>query len=209
MSNSLLSHGLHHTRPPWTSLTLVACSNSCASRWWCHPTISSSVVPISSCLQSCSVSVSYLKSQLLASDGQSNGASASVTVLSMNIQSGFPLGLTGLISLQSKGLSTVFFSTTVWKHQFFGAQTSLWASLVTQRLKCLPAMQETWVRSLDQEDLLEKEMATHSSILAWRIPWTEEPGQLQSIGSQRVGHDWVTSLHFFFLILFIFLFFKF
>ena len=64
-----------------------------------------------------------------------------------------------------------------------------WASLVAQRLKRLPPMQETWVRSLGQEDPLEKEMATHSSILAWRIPWAEEPGGLQSMGSQRVGHD--------------------
>ena len=63
------------------------------------------------------------------------------------------------------------------------------ATLVAQRLKRLPAMQETWVRYLGQEDSLEKEMATHSSILAWRIPWTEEPGGLQSMGSQRVGHD--------------------
>ena len=70
------------------------------------------------------------------------------------------------------------------------------ASLVAQKLKPLPAMWETWVRSLGQEDPLEKEMATHSSILAWRIPWTEEPGGLQSTGSQRVGHDWATSLHF-------------
>ena len=65
----------------------------------------------------------------------------------------------------------------------------LWASLVAQRLKHLHAMWETWVRSLGQEDPLEKEMATHSSILAWRIPWMEEPGRLQSTGSQRVGHD--------------------
>ena len=70
------------------------------------------------------------------------------------------------------------------------------ASLVAQRIKHLPAMQETWVQSLGWEDPLEKEMATHSSILAWRIPWTEEPGGLQSTGSQRVGHDWATSLHF-------------
>ena len=70
-----------------------------------------------------------------------------------------------------------------------------WASLVAQRVKCLPAMQETWVRSLGQEDPLEKEMATHSSTLAWKIPWTEKPGRLQSMGSQRVGHNWVTSLH--------------
>ena len=68
------------------------------------------------------------------------------------------------------------------------------ASLVAQRLKRLPAMRETWVQSLGQEDPLEKEMATHSSILAWRIPWKEEPGGLQSTGLQRVGHDWATSL---------------
>ena len=65
---------------------------------------------------------------------------------------------------------------------------------MVQRLKRLPAMQETWVRSLGREDPLEKEMATHSSILAWKIPWTEEPGGLQSTGSQRVRHDWATSL---------------
>ena len=67
------------------------------------------------------------------------------------------------------------------------------ASLVAQRLKRLPALQETWVRSLGWEDPLEKEMATHSSIPAWRIPWREEPGRLQSMGSQRIGHDWATS----------------
>ena len=66
-------------------------------------------------------------------------------------------------------------------------------SLVAQRLKCLPAMRETWVQSLGQENPLEKEMATHSSILAWRIPQTEEPGGLQSMGSQRIGHDWATT----------------
>ena len=74
-----------------------------------------------------------------------------------------------------------------------------WASLVAQRVRCLPAMQETWIRSLGREDPLGKEMATHSSILAWRIPWTEEPGRLQSMGSQRVRHNWETSLSFYFL----------
>ena len=74
-------------------------------------------------------------------------------------------------------------STIVW------SQVKQQSSLVAQRLKCLPPMWETWVRSLGQEDPLEKEMVTHSSILAWRIPWTEEPGGLQSMGSQRVGHD--------------------
>ena len=78
-----------------------------------------------------------------------------------------------------------------------GLFTTSWASLVAQRLKCLPAMRETWVQSLGQEDPLEKEMATYSSILAWRIPWTEESVGLQSTGSQRVGHDWATSRSFF------------
>jgi len=72
--------------------------------------------------------------------------------------------------------------------------TSLLASLVAQTVKCQPAMWETWVQSLGQEDTLEKEMATHSSTLAWKIPWTGEPGGLQSMGWQRVGHDWATSL---------------
>ena len=76
----------------------------------------------------------------------------------------------------------------------FNDRSSFGASLVAQRIKYLPAMQETWVWSLGWEDPLEKEMATHSSILAWRIPWTEEPGRLQSTGSQKVGHDWATSL---------------
>ena len=81
------------------------------------------------------------------------------------------------------------------------ASNSIWllssdqASLVAQTVKCLPTMQETQVRSLGQEDPLEKEMATHSSILAWKIPWMEEPGGLQSMGLQKVGHDWATSLH--------------
>ena len=77
---------------------------------------------------------------------------------------------------------------------FGAAQNNIWVSLVAQRVKRLPAMQETWVRSLGQEDPLEKEMATHSSTLAWKIPWTEKPGRLQSMGLQRVGHDWATSL---------------
>ena len=74
--------------------------------------------------------------------------------------------------------------------------SDLWASLVAQMVKRLPAMRETWVRFLGREDPLEKEMAIHSSTLAWKIPWTEEPDRLQSMGLQRVGHDWATSLHF-------------
>ena len=106
-----------------------SCSNSCPSSWWCHPTISSYVVPFSSCLQSFITSGSFLKSQFFTSGVQSTGAwaSASASVLQMNIQDWFPLWWTGWISLQSKGLSRVFSNTTVQKHQFFGAQLSLWS----------------------------------------------------------------------------------
>ena len=120
---------------PWTaarqdslSFTISwACSNLCPFSQWCHPTISSSVVLFSSCLQSFPASESFLMSRLFASGGQSIGASASASVLLMNIQDWFPLGLTALISLQSKGLSRVFSNTTVQKHQFLGVRPSLWS----------------------------------------------------------------------------------
>ena len=123
VSDSLGSHGLQHTRLPCPSPTPRACSNSCSSSQWCHPTVSFSVIPFSSCLQSFPGSGSFQMSQSFASGGQSIGASASV--LPMNIHDWFPLGWTGWISLQSKGLSRVFSNTTVKKHQFFGAQLSL------------------------------------------------------------------------------------
>jgi len=108
MSNYLPPHVLQHTRLPCPSPIPRACSNSCPSHQWCHPTISSSVIPFSSCPQSCLASGSFLRSQLFASGDQSIGASALASVLPMNIQDWFPLELTGLISLQSKGLSIVF-----------------------------------------------------------------------------------------------------
>ena len=111
----LWPRGLQHPRLPCPSPTPRACSNSCPSSWWCHPTISSSVIPFSSCLQSFPESGSFPRNQFFASGGQSNGASASV--LPINIQDWFPLELTGLISFQSKGLSRVFSNTTVQKHQ--------------------------------------------------------------------------------------------
>ena len=128
MYDSLQSHGLQHTRLLCPSSTPKPCSNSCPSSWWCHPTISSSVIPFSSCLQSFPALGSFPMSWLFPSSGQSIRASASASVLPMNIQDWFPLGLTGLISLQSKGLSKVFSNTTVQKHQFFGARLSLWSS---------------------------------------------------------------------------------
>ena len=114
-------------RLPCPSPTPGTCSNSCPLNWWCHPTISSSVIPFSSCLQSFPASV-FPMSQFFASGDQSIGATASASVLPMNIQDWFPLGLTGWISFQAKGLSRVFINTTVQKHQFFGAQLSLWSN---------------------------------------------------------------------------------
>ena len=131
VSDLLWSHWLQHTRLPCPLLSPRACSNSCPSSRWCHPTISSSVVPFSSCPQSLPASWSFPMSQLLASGGQSIGVSASASVLPMNIQCLFPLGLTGLISLQSKGFSRVFSNTTIWKHQFFGTQPSLQSTLTS------------------------------------------------------------------------------
>ena len=125
MSDSLQPHWLQNTRLPCPSPTPRACSNSWPSSQWCHPTISSSVIPFSSCLLSFPASGSFPMSQFFASGGQSSGVSASASVLPMNIQGWFPLGLTGLISLQSKGLSRVFSNTTVQKHQFLGVQLSL------------------------------------------------------------------------------------
>ena len=125
---TLRPRGLQHARLPCPSQTPKACSNSCPSSRWCHPTISSSVIPFSSCLQSFPASGSFPVSQLFTSGGHSIGASALASVLPMNIQDWFPLGLTGWISLQSKGLSRVFSNTTVQKHQFFSTQFSLWSN---------------------------------------------------------------------------------
>ena len=112
-------HGLQHTRPPCPLPTPRAYSNSCPSSQWCHPTISSSVVPFSSCLQSFPASGSFTKSQVFVWGGQHIGVSALASVLLMNIQDWSPLVWTGWISLQSKGLSRVFSNTTVQEHQFF------------------------------------------------------------------------------------------
>ena len=128
VSNSLRPHGLQHARLPCPSPTPEAYSNSCASSRWCHTTISSSVNPFSSHLQSFPASGSFLMSQFVASGSQSIWVSASASVLSMNIQNWFPFGWTDWISLQSKGLSRVFSSPIVQKHQFFSAQLSLWAN---------------------------------------------------------------------------------
>ena len=124
MSHSLQPHELQHARPPCPLLTLSVHPNSYPLSQWCHPTISSSVIPFSSCPQLFPASGTLKMSQLFASVGQIIGISASKSVIPMNTQDWSPLGWTGWISLQSKGLSRVFSKTTVQKHQFFGAQLS-------------------------------------------------------------------------------------
>ena len=124
VSDSLRPHESQHARPPCPSPTPGVHSNSCLPSWWCHPAISPSVVPFSSCPQSLPASRSLPMSQLFAWGGQSIGVSASASVLPMNTQAWSPLGWTGWISLQSKGLSRVFSNTTVQNDQFFGVQLS-------------------------------------------------------------------------------------
>ena len=128
VSDSLQPHEPQHSRSPCPLPTPGVYPNSCSLSQWCQPTISSSVIPFSSCPQSFPASGSFQISQLFASGGQSIGVSASVSVLPMNTQDWSPLGWTGWISLQSKGLSKVFSNTTVQKHQFLGAQLSLYSN---------------------------------------------------------------------------------
>ena len=151
--------------------------NLCPLSWWCHPSISSPVIPFSSCLQSFPASGSFPMSQLFASGGQSVGASVSASVLPKNIQDWFPWGLTGLISLLPKGLSTVFSNTTVWKHHFFGAQPSLWFNshlkMTTGRTIALTIQTFPWVYISP---------SPHSRKVLTRIPtYTTRSG-----GSERV-----------------------
>ena len=169
MPNSLQPYRLQHISFPYTSPPR-ACSNSSPLSHWGHPTSSSSVIPFSSCIQCFPASGSFLMHQLFASGGQHIGASASASasVLPMNIQDWFPLGLTGLISLLFKGLSKVFFNTTVQKHQFFGSQPSLWSnSLIHTWLFVGPLMD--WnlvVRSQQWSQRLESERRKEAN-----IPW--------------------------------------
>ena len=152
MCYSLWPYGLQHTRLLCPSLSPGVCSNSCPLHWWCHPTTSSSVAPFCSCPQPFPASGSFSTSRLFFESGdQHTGASASASVLPVNIQGWFPLGFTGLISLQPKGLSSVFASTTIQKHKFFSAQPSLWSN------------------SHIHTRLLEK------AIVYATLPWTQPP----------------------------------
>ena len=180
----ILCHPMDCSTPrrPSPSLSPRVCSNSCLSSWWCC--LTTSAAPFFFCLQSSPASrsfpvrwhrVRWLKY-------------ASTVVLPMNIQGWFPLGLTGLISLLSKGLCRVFSSTAFQKYQFFSAQPSLWSdSHICTWLQDFPGGsdgkasvydQETQVQSLGWEDPLETEMAIHSNTVAWKIPWTEDPARL-------------------------------
>ena len=126
--STLWPHGLHHTRPPCPSPSTRVSPSSCPSHWWCHPAISSSDALLSFCPQLFPASGIFPVSQLFTSGDQNTRTSASASVLPVSIQGWFPLRLTGLISLLSMGLSRVFSSTTVWRHQFFGALPSLWST---------------------------------------------------------------------------------
>ena len=125
MSDFLQPHEVQHARIPCPSLSPGVCSNSCSLICWYHPAISLSVTPFSSCLQSFPALGSFPVSRFFSLSGQSIAASASASVLPMNLQDWFPLEWIGLISLLSKGLSKLFSSTTVWKHQFYSTQPSL------------------------------------------------------------------------------------
>jgi len=193
-------HGPQHTRPPGPSPPPGAYSNSCSSSQWCHPAISSSVVPFSSCLQSFPASGSFQMSQFFESGGQNIGVSPSASVLPMNSQDWFPLGWIAWISLQSKGLSRVFFEyysskVSILQHSaFFIVQLShpymtTGKTIVLARQTFVGKVMSLLFNMLSRL-VMEKEMATHSSVLAWRIPGAVEPGGLPSVGSHRVRHDW-------------------
>ena len=147
MSNSLRPHELQHARPPCPSPTPGVYPNPCPSSQWCHPAISSSVIPFSSCPQSFPALGSFLMSQLFTWGGQSIGVSASTSVLPKNTQDWSPLGWTGCISLQSKGLSGVFSNTTVQKHQFFGANDSKWGQFSFTKIFSLNLSSKNCVRN--------------------------------------------------------------
>ena len=168
MSDSLQPHGLQHASLPCPSPTPGACSDSCSLSWWCHPAISSSVVPFSSCLQSFLASESFLMSQSFTSDGQSIGASASGSVLPMNIQDWFHLELTGLLSLQSKWLSRAF-STAVLKHQFFGAHPK--NEVVAHMCVCALSLQSC-LTLCDPMDYSPRGSSVHGILQARLLEWT-------------------------------------
>ena len=189
MSDDLQPHEMQHARPPCPSPTPRVHPNSCPLSQWCHPTISSSVVPFSSCPQSFPASGSFQMSQLFASGSQSIGVSASTSVLPMSTQDWFPLGWTGWISLQSKRLSRVFSNTTVQKHQFFGTQLFFIVQL-TARVRSDSCLLSQWC---------------HPTISSFVFPFSSCPqsfptsgffqmSQFFASGGQRIGVSASTSV---------------
>ena len=176
VSNSLRPHGLKQTRLPCPSLTPRACSNSCPSNWWSHPTISS-VIPFSSCLQSFPASGSFPMSQFFASGGQSIAVSASASVLPMNIQDWFPLGLTGLVSLRSKGLSR----GEVYHHS--SKSSVLWHSVFFMVQLSHPYMTTGKSIALTRQTFVSKVM---SLLLYIRLSQGTQPWDTQGIGLHQV-----------------------
>ena len=172
MSDSLQPHRLQHAWLPCPSPTPRVYSNLCPLSQWCHPTISSSVIPFSSHLQSFPALGSFLMSQFFAWGGQSIGVSASASVLPMNIQDWFPLGWTSWISLQSKGLSRVF-TTTVQKHQYFGAQHKPSLFPCTWSNHARPSKTEKFVWLVVEEEvrgLTAQDLKLHWWLWRWRGP---------------------------------------
>ena len=166
MSHSLRPYGLHHGLPGLPVHHQLPRVYSCPLSQWCHPAISSSVVPFSSCLQTSGASGSFHLSQCFASGGQSIGVSALASVLPMNNQDWFPLGWTGSISLQSKGLSRVFSNTTVQKYQFFSARLSYSPTLTS--------IHDHWKNhSFDYTDLCGKSFICNES-LGWKLIYIGE-----------------------------------
>ena len=210
----LQSMGLQRVRHDWvTSLTLT-----CPLSQWCHSTILSSVAPFSSCPQSFPVSGSFRMNWLFVSCGQNIGASVSASVIPVIIQVWFPLGLTNLISLLSKGLSIIFSSTTIWKHHFFSAQLSLWLKshihtwcdntwsyFINIKYWKRPWCWERLKAGGEGDDRGWDGWMASLTLWTWVSAgsrswwWTGKPGVLQSMGSQRVGHDWVIGLNDWFL----------
>ena len=164
ISNSLWPHGLQHAGLPCPSLSCGVCSDSYPLCWWCHPAISSAVTRFSSCLQSFPASGSFPMSWSFASGGQSIGASALASVLPMNIQGWFPLGLTGLISLHPKGFSRVFSSTIVQKHQFFSAQPSLWFNSHIHTCKSVSSVAQLCLTLFDPMDCRKPGFPAHHQL---------------------------------------------
>ena len=175
MSDSLRPREPKHARPPCPSPTPGVHPDSRPSSQWCHPAISSSVVPFSSCPQSLPTSESFPMSQLFAWGGQSTGVAASASFPPKKSQGWSPSEWTGWISLYAYCVPYIHMQCIVWVKRSI---KHIKLSLVAQMVKNLPARWETQIRSLGWEDPLEKEMAIHSNILAWRIPWTEGSGGL-------------------------------